>query len=96
MKSFYKWCRRYISLMSILVIMFFAYTLFMQDNSLFRYMQYSRSIDSLKVEIANYTDTMNYYNDLNSRLSTDAEVMERVVREQYNMNRDGEDVYVFE
>lgn len=96
MKNLFRWCRRYISVMSILVIAFVVYTMFIQDNSVFKYMEYSKSIDSLRVEIANYTDTMNYYHRMNSLLSTDREVMERVVREEYQMNREGEDVYVFE
>lgn len=82
--------------MSVLVIAFVGYTLLLQDNSLFKYMQYSNTIDSLKVEIKNYRDTMDYYTRMNSLLSTDPKVMERVVREQYKMRREGEDVYVFE
>lgn len=82
--------------MSVIVIAFVGYTLLLQDNSLFKYMQYSNTIDSLKVEINHYKDTMEYYNRMNSLLSTDPEVMERVVREQYKMRREGEDVYVFE
>lgn len=96
MKSFFRWCRRYITMMGIIVLAFVAYTMFIQDNSLFKYMSYQRTIDSLKVEIDNYTDTMNYYHQQNSQLSTDPELMERVVREQYNMNRPNEDVYIFE
>lgn len=94
--SFFIWCRRYITAMAVIVIAFVAYTMFIQDNSLFRYMNYSNTIDSLRTEIKNCTDTMNYYHELNSRLSTDPEVMERVVREQHNMNHEGEDVYIFE
>lgn len=96
MNTLLEWCKRYISVMSILVIAFVGYTLLFQDNSLFKYMQYSNTIDSLKVEIKHYTDTMEYYHSMNGLLSTDPEVMERVVREQYKMRREGEDVYVFE
>ena len=96
MKEFLRWGKRYISIMSLLVVGFVGYTMFIQDNSLIRYMHYSNSIDSLRTEIKNYTDTMNLYHDLNSRLSTDPEIMERVVREQYNMKHQDEDVFVFE
>ena len=34
--------------------------------------------------------------ELNDRLDTDPETMERIVREQYHMQRPSEDVYVFE
>ncbi|MCC8117630.1 MAG: septum formation initiator family protein [Bacteroidales bacterium] len=96
MKKFLAWCKRYISVMNILVIGFISYTLFFQDNSVFRYMEYQNTIDSLRTEIKNATDTMDYYRRMNQLLTTDPEMMERVVREQYNMVREDEDVYVYE
>lgn len=96
MKSFLNWCRRYISLFGVLVVAFVIYTLFIQNNSVLRYMEYQHTIDSLTVEIKQATDTMEYYRMMNGRLSNDPELMERVVREEYNMVRSGEDVYVFE
>lgn len=39
---------------------------------------------------------MLYYQRLNESLVRNPEVMEHVVREQYNMKRDYEDVFVFE
>lgn len=94
--KFLHWCQRYITAMGVVVVVFVVYTMFLQENSIFRYMSYSNTIDSLRVEIKNYTDTMNYYHKMNSLLTTDPEVMERVVREEYNMNRRSEDVYIFE
>ena len=38
---------------------------------------------------------MNYYRSLNQRLDTDPQTLERIVREQYHMQRPNEDVYVF-
>lgn len=96
MRRFFNWCKRYLSGLSVIVILFVGYTLFFQDNSLFRHVQYSNTIDSLRTEIKHYTDTMEYYQRMNALLTTDPEVMERVVREQYKMRRQGEDVYVFE
>lgn len=96
MRRFFDWCRRYISVMSIIVIGFLIYTLFIQDNSIFKYMEYQSTIDSLTTRIEMAKDTMEYYHKMNSLLSTDSETMERVVREQYNMAREGEDIYVFE
>lgn len=96
MRKIINWFRRYVSIMLIIVVLFVIYTLFLQENSIFKFVEYSRTIDSLKTEIKTATDTMLYYNEMNSRLSTDPEVMERVVRENYNMVRDGEDVYLFE
>lgn len=96
MRKILNWFRRYVSIMFVVVVLFVIYTLFLQENSIFKFVEYSQTIDSLKVEIKTATDTMLYYEDMNSRLSTDPEVMERVVRENFNMVRDGEDVYVFE
>ena len=95
MKAFFQWCRRYISITTILAVIFIIYIVLLQDNSMIKYMEYTETIDSLKTEIKQATDTMNYYHQLNSQLSSDPELMERVVRERYNMVRDGEDVYVF-
>lgn len=96
MKNLIPWIRRYISVLGILVVAFLAYMLFFQDNSVFRYMQYSNTVDSLQQEITMATDTLEHYQLLNDQLTRNPEAMERVVREQYNMVREGEDVYVFE
>lgn len=39
---------------------------------------------------------MLYYQQLNERLAGDPDLMEQVVREQYGMKRQSEDVYLFE
>ncbi len=96
MRKIFNWFRRYVSIMLIIVVLFVIYTLFLQENSIFKFVEYSRTIDSLNTEIKTATDTMLYYQEMNSRLSTDPEVMERVVRENYNMVSEGEDVYLFE
>lgn len=95
-RKFVRWCRRYVSVFSILVVCGLVYILFVQENSLKRYGELTNTVDSLRLEIKNATDTMNYYHQLNERLSTDPELMERVVRENYNMVREGEDVYIFQ
>ncbi len=94
--KFLHWCQRYITAMGVVVVVFVVYNMDLQENSLFRYIRHSTTIYSLKVEIKYYTDTMHYYHSMYSLLSTDPEVMERVVREEYNMNRRSEDVYIFE
>lgn len=95
MGKFLAWCRRYLSVLSVGVVGFMAYVLIFQKNSISSYMENARVIDSLRTEIRNATDTVQLYRELNSKLSSDPELMEKVVREQYNMVRDGEDVYVF-
>ncbi|MDE6306423.1 MAG: septum formation initiator family protein [Muribaculaceae bacterium] len=90
------WLRRYVSLTLIVVVAFVFFVLFFNDNSILQSFEYNRQIQSLKDEIRSNEDTLRYYQELNDRLDTDPETMERIVREQYHMQRPSEDVYVFE
>lgn len=92
----HSWLRRYMSLPTILVLAFVVYLIFFGDNSVARRVEYQNTIDSLNQCLAQQNDSLSYYRDLNRRLSTDPELMEQVVREQYNMNRPNEDVYIME
>ncbi len=58
--------------------------------------EYNDMIVELEKEIQQNRDTLQYYQKLNNRLDTDKETMERIVREQYHMQRPNEDVYIFE
>lgn len=89
-----KWLRRYFSLLSVAAIAALVYILFFGDNSVIKKIEYQRIIDSLNVEVAMARDSMLYYKDLNSRLSTDRNVMEQVVRERHFMKRPNEDVFI--
>ena len=90
------WVRRYIALPTLLGLALIAYIVFFGDKSVTQRIQYQRTIDSLEQCLRAQQDSLEYYRDLNRRLSTDPELMEQVVREQYNMKRPNEDVYVFE
>lgn len=72
-----------------------VYLGFFSETSVVRGIAYQRTIDSLKACIEQQEDSLNYYRTLNRRLSTDPSLTEQVVREQYNMKRDNEDIYVF-
>lgn len=97
MKDFANWCRRYISVLVVLVVGVITYLVFFSDNSMMQVYAYNRTIDSLKQQIAMETDTMEFYNHLNTELdNNNSEAIERVVRENFNMCRDDEDVYVVE
>lgn len=89
------WGRRYISFTLLIVVAYPAFLLFFNENSMMRSIDLDRTIDSLRTEIRVNQDSLEYYKALNNRLSTSPEEMERVAREQYNMNRPDEDVYVF-
>lgn len=92
----YRWCRRYLSGMLLLVVAFVLFVLFFNDNSIMKSYQYNREIERLKAEIKTNEDSIAHYLKLNRSLDTDPVTMERIVREQYHMQRHGEDVYVFE
>ena len=89
------WGRRYISFTLLIVVAYLAFLLFFNENSMMRSIDLDRTIDSLRTEIRVNQDSLEYYKALNNRLSTSPEEMERVAREQYNMNRPDEDVYVY-
>lgn len=96
MKSFINWCRRYISLMFLAILAFVLYVLFFNENSYGRLHELNTQIKELRTEIKNNRDTMEHYLEKNRMLDTDPAEMERIVREQYHMQREGEEVYVVE
>lgn len=90
-----RWLRRYFSLITIGVIVAVVYMIFFSETSVLHKIEYQRIIDSLRYEVQVNRDSMLYYKELNSRLSTDPEIMEQVVRERHNMKRPDEDVFIF-
>ncbi len=91
------WCRRFLSVSAILIVGVLIYIAFIQENSVTRIYHNQTVIDSLKIEIARYNDTLEKYKELNHRLDCgDGPTIERIVREQYDMSLPNEDVYVFE
>ena len=89
-----KWLKRYVSLPLLIVVAFLAYLSFFNENSMARGLDLSLQSRSLQREIAAYEDTLQLYQQLNSRLDTDPRELERIVREVYHMQRPSEDVYV--
>lgn len=89
------WLKRYFSAVTLVVIAGITYMIFFSDTSIMKKIEYQQVIDSLEHEVAVTRDSIDYYKDLNRRLTSDPEVMEQVVREQHNMKRADEDVYVF-
>lgn len=96
LQNSWAWCRRYISVTFIIVVAFVLLVLFFNENSLVKSMEYNRQITELKQEIKSNCDTMEYYRRLNLSLDTDPATLERIVREQYHMQRENEDVYIIE
>ena len=97
MSDFANWCRRYISVLFVVVAAVLLYLVFFSDNSMMQVYAYNRTINSLRHEIAVQTDTMNHYFKLNEELDNrEPEAIERVVRENFNMCREDEEVFVCE
>ena len=90
------WMGRYVALSTIVVIGLGVYLAFFSETSVVRGIAYKKTIDSLQACIAEQEDSLEYSRLLNRRLSTDPSLTEQVVREQYNMKRDNEDVFVFQ
>ena len=95
-RQYGSWFGRYIGWPTAVALCVILYVAFFGENSITRRMEYERTIDSLSVCLARQQDSLRYYKDMNSRLSRDPVLMEKVVREQYNMNRPNEDVFVVE
>ncbi len=95
LSSFRLWLKRYMSWPTIVCVLIVCYVVFSGEHTVFNTIDYDRQIDSLRSCLEAERDTMLYYRDLNQRLSSDRDLMERVVREQYGMKRSTEDVYIF-
>lgn len=95
-KGIYQWCRRYISLTLVAIVAYVVFMLFFNENSIMKSFELNDEIASLRAEIKDNSDSLIHYNTLLQRLNTDPETMERIVREYYHMQRDNEDVYIFE
>lgn len=90
-----RWFRRYFSLVNIGVIAVVIYMVFFSDTSVKNKIEYQHIIDSLRYEVQVNRDSVLFYKQLNSRLTSDPDIMEQVVRERHNMKRPDEDVFVF-
>lgn len=93
--SFGKWAQRFLSPVTLVCLLLLGYIVFAGENTVFNSIDYDRTIDSLRQELAANRDTMLYYRGLNRRLASDPDLIEQVEREQYGMKRAGEDVYIF-
>ncbi len=94
--KFARWSRRYIRLSFLLMVGILTYIIFFGDNSIIDYYRYQQEADRLRAQIIECNDSITYYENLNRLLRTDPETMERIVREQYHMQRQNEDIYIVE
>lgn len=94
MKAFLDWCKRYVSLLFVIIFGLFVYVLFFHDNSYSQLTEYNNQISDLKEEIKENRDTLEYYRQLNNLLNASTEEMERIARERYHMQGPNEEVYI--
>lgn len=86
-------CRSHLPLVVVgaaVILMLF----FNEETSLSLNMKYEHEIERLKANIEANDDSASYYNRKRMRLLSDTEDLEAVAREQYNMQRPTEDVYI--
>lgn len=95
-RNIFQWCRRFIRLPFFITIGAIAVLYFFNDNSAMTYYQRELNIERLKQEISDNRDTLEYYRSLTRQLDTDREMLERVVREHHHMQRQNEDIYIFD
>lgn len=97
LKRFNLFIRRRSYLSVFLVCGIVVLLLFFNDEtSLTRSRAYDARIAELKEAIRVARDSAEYYRNARSALLTNTEELEQVARENYNMQRPSEDVYVLE
>lgn len=91
----WQWTHRYLRGWTLVCLGVMAFVVFYGDHTVFTSISNDRELDSLRQVLQAKNDTTEYYRQLNERLTTDRDLMEQIVREQYRMKRAHEDVYVF-
>lgn len=94
LENAWNWARRYITFPLMVAAGYSVFVLFFNENSYSRSARLQDEIDRLEAQIKENTDTMLYYQRLNRSLDSDPQTLERIVREQYHMQRVNEDVYI--
>lgn len=94
-KRFNVWVRRKVHLpLFIIAVIIVLLLIFNEDTNLMKNRQYDEEIKALTEEIKLCKDSAAYYKAKHDALLTNREDLERVAREQYNMQRSTEDVYI--
>lgn len=78
----------------ILVVLFGVYVTCISDYNYSRVLEYDKEIKTLKAQIKQCEDSTAVYRQRLKMLDSDPETLERIVREEYLMKRDNEDLYI--
>lgn len=78
----------------VVVVAFGVYITFFSDYNYSRSMEYDARIKDLKAQIKECDDSTAVYRERLRLLESDHETLERIVREEYLMKRENEDLYI--
>lgn len=78
----------------VVVVAFGVYITFFSGYNYFRSMEYDARIKDLKAQIKECDDSTAVYRERLRLLESDHETLERIVREEYLMKRENEDLYI--
>ena len=87
----WRFIKKHVTLMRILVISFLFIMIFVDENSFVQSFLYDQQIHGLKKEIQHYQGV--FKTKLNE-LQSNEKNLEKFAREQYLMKKDNEDIYI--
>lgn len=94
-RTFGQWAVCYLCNFSLIAIVgVLSYVLFFTDTSVQTTYHYEQEAESLKHQIAQERDSLEYYEQLNQKLASDRHTIEKEARENYHLRRPHEDVYI--
>ena len=77
-----------------IIVGFGVYITFFSDYNYMKVGEYDNQIKQLKAEIKACNDSTNVYKEKVRRLKAEPQALERIMREEYLLKRDNEDVYI--
>ena len=89
-----KWIPLWLSIPFIVFIAFIVMLLFFGENNYMQIAEQQKEMDKIKAEIKEQEDSAQYYIRKTQELNTDKETLEKIAREQYNMKRTNEEVFI--
>lgn len=89
------WLRRRSHLPVFIIGSIIILVLFLNEDTSFSLnMEYQKEINRLNDEITSCRDSAKYYKEMREAILKGKEDLERIAREQYNMQRPTEDVFI--
>ena len=87
--------RQHVNKYLVVFIIFLIMILFVDEHNLFRFMNYKRKTNELKIEKLKYESARDSCKkESDDILKPDNDQAERIAREKYRMKKDDEDVFV--